>query len=89
MSKNTMFYGLLAVGGLLAYYAWKKNSEKNKALKTSTSGTFVDDVSVLESKPITNSLYQLDDEIKKSVSIISEPLIENKNELIYPKSTLV
>ena len=47
MSKNTMFYGLLIAGGLFAYYAWKKNSEKNKALKTSTSGTFVDDVSVL------------------------------------------
>lgn len=88
MSKNTMFYGLLAVGGLLAYYAWKKNNEKNKAINTSTSGTFVDDISVLESKPITNSLYQLDDEIKKSVSIISEPIINN-NEMFNQEAQLV
>lgn len=88
MSKNTMFYGLLIAGGLFAYYAWKKNSEKNKALNTSTSGTFVDDVSVLESKPITNSLFQLDDEIKKSVSIISEPIMKN-NEQYNPINKLV
>lgn len=88
MSKNTMFYGLLIAGGLFAYYAWKKNSEKNKALKTSTSGTFVDDVSVLESKPITNTLFQLDDEIKKSVSIISEPIMK-KNEQYNPINKLV
>ena len=51
MSKNTMFYGLLIAGGLLAYYAWKKNkanTEKTMTSPTSTSGTFVDDVSVLE-----------------------------------------
>jgi uncharacterized protein YjiK len=83
-----MFYGLLIAGGLFAYYAWKKNSEKNKALKTSTSGTFVDDVSVLESKPITNTLFQLDDEIKKSVSIISEPIMK-KNEQYNPINKLV
>jgi uncharacterized protein YjiK len=83
-----MFYGLLIAGGLFAYYAWKKNSEKNKALNTSTSGTFVDDVSVLESKPITNSLFQLDDEIKKSVSIISEPIMKN-NEQYNPINKLV
>ena len=88
MSKNTMFYGLLIAGGLFAYYAWKKNSEKNKALNTSTSGTFVDDVSVLESKPITNTLFQLDDEIKKSVSIISEPIMKN-NEQYNPINKLV
>jgi uncharacterized protein YjiK len=88
MSKNTVFYGLLAVGGLIAYYAWKNNKEKNKAINTSTSGTFVDDVSVLEGNPITNTLYQLDDEIKKSVSIISEPIIK-KNEQYNPISQLV
>jgi hypothetical protein len=46
-----MFYGLLIAGGLLAYYAWKKNkanTEKTMTSPTSTSGTFVDDVSVLE-----------------------------------------
>lgn len=88
MSKNTMFYGLLAVGGLLAYYAWKKNSEKNKALKTSTSGTFVDDVSVLESKPITTTATELVEDLKKSVSIISEPIINN-NEMFNQEVQLV
>jgi hypothetical protein len=51
MNKNTMFYGLLVAGGLLAYFAWKKNkanAEKEMTSPTSTSGTFVDDVSVLE-----------------------------------------
>jgi hypothetical protein len=88
MSKNTMFYGLLAVGGLLAYYAWKKNSEKNKALKTSTSGTFVDDISVLESKPITTTATELVEDLKKSVSIISEPIINN-NEMFNQEVQLV
>lgn len=51
MNKNTMLYGLLVAGGLLAYFAWKKNkanAEKETTSPTSTSGTFVDDVSVLE-----------------------------------------
>jgi len=88
MSKNTMFYGLLIAGGLFAYYAWKNNKEKNKALNTSTSGTFVDDVSVLESNPIITQSY-IQDEIKKPISKIIEPLIENKNELYNPTPTLV
>jgi len=88
MSKNTMFYGLLIAGGLFAYYTWKKNSEKNKAINTSTSGTFVDDVSVLESNPIITQSY-IQDEIKKPISKIIEPLIENKNELYNPTPTLV
>ena len=88
MSKNTMFYGLLIAGGLFAYYTWKKNNEKNKALNTSTSGTFVDDVSVLESNPIITQSY-IQDEIKKPISKIIEPIIENKNELYNPTPTLV
>jgi len=88
MSKNTMFYGLLIAGGLFAYYAWKNNKEKNKALNTSTSGTFVDDVSVLESNPIITQSY-IQDEIKKPISKIIEPIIENKNELFNPTPTLV
>jgi hypothetical protein len=83
-----MFYGLLIAGGLFAYYTWKKNSEKNKALNTSTSGTFVDDVSVLESNPIITQSY-IQDEIKKPISKIIEPIIENKNELYNPTPTLV
>jgi uncharacterized membrane protein YebE (DUF533 family) len=31
MSKNTMFYGLLIAGGLLAYYAWKNQSSKSES----------------------------------------------------------
>jgi hypothetical protein len=59
MSKNTMFYGLLIAGGLLAYYAWKKQSAKSDAtananLNSSTTGTFVDDVPV--SQAIADSL---------------------------------
>jgi len=83
-----MFYGLLIAGGLFAYYTWKKNSEKNKAINTSTSGTFVDDVSVLESNPIITQSY-IQDEIKKPISKIIEPIIENKNELYNPTPTLV
>ena len=68
-----MFYGLLIAGGLFAYYVWKNNSKKSKkeTLTNSTSGNFADDVSVLKIKPIKTALFKLDDEIKKSVSIIS------------------
>ena len=51
MNNNTMFYGLFVAGGLLVYFSWKKNkenAEKEMTNPTSTSGTFVDDVSVLE-----------------------------------------
>ena len=67
MSKNTMFYGLLIAGGLFAYYTWKKNNEKNKALNTSTSGTFVDDVSVLESNPIITQSYIQDEPTRRFI----------------------
>jgi hypothetical protein len=81
MSKNTMIYGLLIAGGLLAYYTWRKNSETSSvtsdgALTSSTSGTFVDDVPVtLEGTvgikaPVKNVI--------KSLSQIVEPLIGTK-----------
>jgi uncharacterized membrane protein YebE (DUF533 family) len=76
MSKNTMIYGLLIAGGLLAYYAWKKNSTTsnstaNSGLNSSNSGTFVDDVPVLGS---TGTV----EEVKSTLSKIVEPLIGTK-----------
>ena len=84
MSKNTMIYGLLIAGGLLAYYAWKKKSEtKNSNLSSSTSGTFVDDVPV--SKEIADSLDNTGGikpvkTIKDKISQIVEPLIGTKSQ---------
>lgn len=86
MNKNTMFYGLLVAGGLLAYYAWKKNkanAEQNTKNATSTSGTFVDDVSVLSEtggvKGIKPEKQTLLDDVKNSVSKIVDPFVaENK-----------
>jgi hypothetical protein len=83
MSKNTMIYGLLIAGGLLAYYAWKKKSATtNSTLNSSTSGTFVDDVPV--SKEIADSLDNTGDKpvktIKEKISNIVEPLIGTKSQ---------
>lgn len=80
MNKNTIVYGLLIAGGLLAYYAWKNektNAEKAKEeVKSLSSGTFVDDVpvspDVLGIKNAKNSLIQ---EVKNKTSLIVEPLI--------------
>jgi hypothetical protein len=85
MSKNTMIYGLLIAGGLLAYYAWKKNSATtNSTLNSSTSGTFVDDVPV--SKEIADSLDNTGDKpvktIKEKISNIVEPLIGTKKQTV-------
>jgi hypothetical protein len=86
MSKNVMFYGLLVAGGLFAYYAFKKNSisTKKNTLTTSTSGTFVDDVSVLQSIGNSKLVNQLVGDVKNSVSQIVEPFIgtQKKDELI-------
>ena len=79
MSKNTMIYGLLIAGGLLAYFAWKKKSATtNSSLNSSTSGTFVDDVPV--SQAIADSLDNTGGikpvkTIKDKISQIVEPLI--------------
>ena len=91
MNKNTMLYGLLVAGGLLAYYAWKKNkanTEKTITSPTSTSGTFVDDVSVLSEtggiKYSTGGLKsenELIKDVKNSVSQIVDPFISEKKQL--------
>ena len=82
MSKNTMIYGLLIAGGLLAYYAWKNQSSKsdtttNSGLNSSTSGTFVDDVPVLDG---TGGSKGTLDTVKNSISQIVEPLIGTKSQ---------
>lgn len=80
MNKNTIVYGLLIAGGLLAYYAWKNekaNADKTKEEATSLSdGKFVDDVpvspDVLGIKNAKNSLIK---QPKNKTSLIVEPLI--------------
>ena len=87
MSKNTMLYGLLIAGGLLAYFAWKKNnagSSDSLTESTSTSGTFVDDVPV--SQGIADELLQGTGGIKPirtqdTLSQIIEPLIGTKQQM--------
>ena len=94
MNKNTMFYGLLAVGGVLAYYAWKQHSlstEQNSESGTTTplshtSGIFVDDVPVSPSVlgiPASSTPIGLVDTLKNKVSQIVEPFIstQKQNEL--------
>jgi hypothetical protein len=81
MSKNTMLYGLLIAGGLLAYFAWKKNNagsgNYSETESTSTSGTFVDDVPV--SQEVAEELLEGNIKIPTFQSIkeskIVEPLI--------------
>jgi len=90
MSKNTMLYGLLIAGGLLAYFAWKKKSVDSEVASetasNSSSGTFVDDVPVSQGvvdalggtggvKPVKT--------IKDTLSQIVEPFIggEQQTEL--------
>jgi hypothetical protein len=82
MTKNTMFYGLLIAGGLLAYYAWKKQSAKSDAtananLNSSTTGTFVDDVPVLDG---TGGIKAPAEVVIKSLSQIVEPRIGTKTQ---------
>ena len=89
MSKNTMIYGLLIAGGLLAYYAWKKKSatldaNANTNLNSSTTGTFVDDVPV--SQAIADTLDNTGGikpvkTIKDKITQIVEPLIGTKKQI--------
>lgn len=88
MNKNLMFYGLIALGGVLAYYAWKKHilsAEKNSESATTplshTSGIFVDDVPVdpsvlgIKTGGIKENFTSAFDTVKTSVSQIIEPII--------------
>ena len=90
MNNKTMFYGLLIAGGVLAYYAWKKNSlsasqnaQKGRTRSMSaTSGVFIDDV------PVDPSLFGLKtnegdspfQKVKDAVSQIVEPFIGTKKQ---------
>ena len=87
MSKNTMLYGLLIAGGLLAYFAWKKNSASSsngsQAESTSTSGGFVNDIPV--SQAVVDTLVETDSikpvkNVKNTLSQIIEPLIGAKQQ---------
>lgn len=77
MNKNTIIYGLLALGGVLAYYSWKLNSLSVKQNSTSVAlGTFADDV------PVNPKVLGIEKEdkglnlgIKNSVSQIIEPFV--------------
>ena len=82
MNKKTLLYGLIALGGVLVYYAWKEhnlssknNSKANDITPTSSTGTFVDDVpvnpEVLGIKPSNPSLL---DSVTNTVKSLSEPL---------------
>lgn len=85
MNNKTLFYGLLAIGGVFAYYAWKKNSlyskQKSQMSNTTTplshtSGVFVDDVPVdPKILGINTAPESFISNIKNSVSNIIEPLI--------------
>ena len=86
MNKKTMFYGLLALGGVFAYYAWKQHSlsseETSEGTSTTplshTSGIFVDDVPVNPSVlglPASTTSTSFVDKVKNKVSSIVEPLI--------------
>jgi hypothetical protein len=88
MNKNTMLYGLLIAGGLLAYFAWKKNnagSSDSLTESTSTSRTFVDDVPV--SQGVADELLQGTAVVKPirttkdTISQIIEPLIGTKQQM--------
>jgi len=83
MNKNTIVYGLLIAGGLLAYYAFKKekaNAEKAKEEATASgSGTFVDDIPVpAKVLGIRNPKKGSIQELKNKVSQIAEPLMGTK-----------
>jgi hypothetical protein len=91
MNNKTMVYGLLALGGVLAYYAWKKNSlSAEQSLKgtsttplSHTSGIFVDDVPVNPSVlgiPKPTSSTNLVKNVKDTVSSIVEPFIGKKKQ---------
>jgi len=90
MNNKTMVYGLLALGGILAYYAWKKHSltvQKNSESTTTplshTSGVFVDDVPVSPSVlgiPKPTASTNLVKDVKDKVSSIVEPFIGKKKQ---------
>ena len=98
MNKKTLLYGLIALGGVLVYYAWKEhnlssknNSKINNTTPTSSTGTFVDDVPVNpEVLGIKSSNPTLLDSITNTVKSISEPLSSSViNSVKSGASTLV
>jgi hypothetical protein len=82
MNNKTMLYGLLFAGGLLAFYAWKKNSASKGDATTNTTtastGTFADDVPVTQSLGVKKDT--LLNSINNSVSNIVDPFLGNIKE---------
>jgi hypothetical protein len=77
MNKNTMFYGLIAVGAVLAYYAYKQHklSLEQKAKDSASTGTFVDDVPVLLQNSDTIPTRSSTEGTKGQGSAVSEPFV--------------
>ena len=93
MNKNTAFYGIVILGGILGYYAWKNHSmiEKEEAqgltsIKKihSDTNTFVDDAPVnpnILGIPSVKKTTPFVETVKKSLSKITEPFTSNKNKI--------
>lgn len=95
MNKNLMFYGLIALGGVFGYYAWKQhslsaeeNSENITTPLSHTSGVFVDDVAIspsalgIKTGGIKQNFTSAFDSVKTSVSQIIEPVIGKQKKSI-------
>jgi hypothetical protein len=85
MNKKTMFYGLIAIGVVLAYYAYKQHklSLEQKAKDSASTATFVDDV------PVNPSVLGVSDvippksfvpDVKGGISSVTEPFTESTEE---------
>jgi hypothetical protein len=79
MNNKTLIYGLLLVGGTLAYFSWKnkKTKESNSSIMPSNnSRTFIDD------KPLTDATDFIKDSfksVKNTTSQIIEPFVNTVN----------
>jgi hypothetical protein len=78
MNKNVILYGLIAVGGLLAYNAWRKKTSKPNSNNTSES------IKSEEPTKIDTSQgnYYISEIPEKFKSQISEPLISTQQQAV-------
>ena len=85
MNNKTLFCGLLVVGGIFAYYAWKQHSLSTEETSetpsstptTSSTGSFVDDVpvnpSLLGITTSSSTPTSFLNKVKSAVSQVVEP----------------